>query len=249
MALDAASLALLPVEQAEELEALSAIYGAPGEFALAAPLAAGREPALRLRLQPSPEAQAAAGAVAAAAAAKSGARRGAGAGAGAAPPPVVWVAATLAAAFPPGYPAAAQARLELLELRGVGEQQREELQALLASAQADCAGAPCVFAAAEAVREWLNAHNEKPSDGSAFDEMMREKAGLPSLQASGGAKARGYLADRALGPQIQAQFQLGYAPDEKFALRDHLAVNWKRGASMCSGLDEVNAGHSVALQM
>jgi DNA primase len=50
-----------------------------------------------------------------------------------------------------------------------------------------------------------------------------------ALQASGGAKARGYLADRALGPQIQAQFRLGYAPDEKFALRDHLAA---KGASV-----------------
>ncbi len=49
-----------------------------------------------------------------------------------------------------------------------------------------------------------------------------------TLQARAGAKARGYLADRALGPQIQNQFRLGYAPDDKFALRDHLAA---KGAS------------------
>ena len=50
-----------------------------------------------------------------------------------------------------------------------------------------------------------------------------------SLQGRAGAKGRGYLADRALGPQIQTQFRLGYAPDEKFALRDHLAA---KGASV-----------------
>jgi DNA primase len=50
-----------------------------------------------------------------------------------------------------------------------------------------------------------------------------------SLQGRAGAKARGYLADRALGAPIQSQFRLGYAPDEKFALRDHLAA---KGASV-----------------
>jgi DNA primase len=43
------------------------------------------------------------------------------------------------------------------------------------------------------------------------------------LQAREGARARGYLADRGLSPQVQRQFRLGYAPAERFALRDHLA--------------------------
>lgn len=43
------------------------------------------------------------------------------------------------------------------------------------------------------------------------------------LQARGGAKARGYLADRGLGPNLQRQFRIGYAPNERFALRDWLA--------------------------
>lgn len=49
------------------------------------------------------------------------------------------------------------------------------------------------------------------------------------LQAQAGARARGYLADRGLGPAIQKQFRLGYSPNEKFALRDHLAA---RGATL-----------------
>ena len=48
------------------------------------------------------------------------------------------------------------------------------------------------------------------------------------LQAQAGARARGYLADRGLGPAAQKQFRIGYSPNEKFALRDHLAG---RGAS------------------
>ena len=37
-----------------------------------------------------------------------------------------------------------------------------------------------------------------------------------------GAKARGYLADRAIAPQTQLQFRLGYAPPDRFALKEYL---------------------------
>jgi DNA primase len=44
-----------------------------------------------------------------------------------------------------------------------------------------------------------------------------------------GAKARGYLADRALSPATQVQFRLGYASGERFALKEHLG---KAGVSV-----------------
>ena len=43
------------------------------------------------------------------------------------------------------------------------------------------------------------------------------------LQAARGSRARGYLADRQLPPAIQKEFRLGYAPDDRSALRSHLA--------------------------
>ncbi|MDE2385218.1 MAG: DNA primase [Alphaproteobacteria bacterium] len=43
------------------------------------------------------------------------------------------------------------------------------------------------------------------------------------LQAARGAKARGYLSDRGLSGAVQTQFSLGYAPDDRSALRSHLA--------------------------
>jgi DNA primase len=43
-----------------------------------------------------------------------------------------------------------------------------------------------------------------------------------TLAARGGARARGYLADRAISPKVQLQFRLGYAPGERFALKEHL---------------------------
>lgn len=43
------------------------------------------------------------------------------------------------------------------------------------------------------------------------------------LQAAKGAKARGYLSDRGLSAAIQKEFSLGYAPDDRSALRTHLA--------------------------
>jgi len=43
-----------------------------------------------------------------------------------------------------------------------------------------------------------------------------------SLQARTGARARGYLNDRGLTPQIQSRFRMGYAPAERFALKEYL---------------------------
>ena len=45
-----------------------------------------------------------------------------------------------------------------------------------------------------------------------------------NLQQPVGAKARGYLSDRGLGPAVQQRFSLGYSSPERFALRDALAA-------------------------
>jgi DNA primase len=45
-----------------------------------------------------------------------------------------------------------------------------------------------------------------------------------TLAARAGAKARGYLADRGIDPATQLKFRLGYAPPEKFALKEHLGA-------------------------
>jgi DNA primase len=43
-----------------------------------------------------------------------------------------------------------------------------------------------------------------------------------TLAARAGAKARGYLADRGLDSPTQVKFRIGYAPSERFALKEHL---------------------------
>jgi DNA primase len=43
------------------------------------------------------------------------------------------------------------------------------------------------------------------------------------LAGRAGAKTRDYLAQRGLKPEVEAEFRLGYAGPEKYALRDHLA--------------------------
>src|SRR5690349_24881573 len=50
-----------------------------------------------------------------------------------------------------------------------------------------------------------------------------------TLAAKLGARARGYLADRALDAATQLKFRLGYAPSERFALKEHLG---KEGVSV-----------------
>ncbi len=56
-------------------------------------------------------------------------------------------------------------------------------------------------------------------------DVMEMAAGFfeASLQGRFGAKARDYLAGRQLGRETQARFRIGYAPPERYALRDHLA--------------------------
>src|SRR5262245_42855548 len=61
-----------------------------------------------------------------------------------------------------------------------------------------------------------------------------------TLAARAGAKARGYLADRGLDPATQLRFRLGYAPSERFALKEHLG---KEGVST---EDMIEAGLLVA---
>src|SRR6185295_15911392 len=43
-----------------------------------------------------------------------------------------------------------------------------------------------------------------------------------TLASRGGAKARGYLGDPAISPATPLQFRIGYAPNERFALKEHL---------------------------
>jgi DNA primase len=43
-----------------------------------------------------------------------------------------------------------------------------------------------------------------------------------TLASRGGARARGYLGDRGISPKTQLEFRLGYAPGERFALKEHL---------------------------
>jgi DNA primase len=57
-----------------------------------------------------------------------------------------------------------------------------------------------------------------------------------TLASRNGAKARGYLGDRAISPATQLQFRIGYAPGERFALKEHL------GNAGVSTEDMVEAG-------
>ena len=61
-----------------------------------------------------------------------------------------------------------------------------------------------------------------------------------TLAARGGARARGYLADRGLSPATQLQFRLGYAPAERFALKEYL------GSQNIPVADMVEAGLLIA---
>ena len=79
------------------------------------------------------------------------------------------------------------------------------------------AGLPMpLFSEAEVKREEVRA--------SLYDVMeIAAKFFEAELQSARGAKARGYLADRQLTAAIQKEFRIGYGPDDRSALRTHLA--------------------------
>src|SRR5262249_24474139 len=61
-----------------------------------------------------------------------------------------------------------------------------------------------------------------------------------TLASRTGAKARGYLADRGIEPATQLKFRLGYAPAERYALKERL------GAQRVAVPDMIEAGLLIA---
>src|ERR1700761_573030 len=81
---------------------------------------------------------------------------------------------------------------------------------------ASMAGMPLPIATPDAAR-----HEQRRK--TLYDVMeLAAKFFADTLSSRNGAKARGYLGDRAILPQTQLQFRLGYAPAERFALKEHL---------------------------
>ncbi len=73
--------------------------------------------------------------------------------------------------------------------------------------------------------EFSQADHEREEKRASLYDVMEISAQFfqAELQSARGAKARGYLLDRGLVPAIQKQFGLGYAPEDRSALRTHLA--------------------------
>lgn len=67
-----------------------------------------------------------------------------------------------------------------------------------------------------------------------------------ALQGRFGLKARDYLAARGLGPETRDEFRIGYAPPDRFSLRDHLAGKGVPMEAMVEG-GLLVAGEGVAI--
>src|ERR1700720_4778696 len=81
---------------------------------------------------------------------------------------------------------------------------------------ASMAGMPLPAATPDAAR-----HEQRRK--TLYDVMdLAAKFFADTLASRHGAKARGYLGDRAISPATQLQFRIGYAPPDRFALKEHL---------------------------
>lgn len=82
-----------------------------------------------------------------------------------------FVGVVLNCAYPPTYPEVVP-RIKIRVLKGLSEQEAEELLAVANSSARDEVGCPGLFAVCEEVKEWLREHNEDKGDGSAFAQMQ-----------------------------------------------------------------------------
>src|SRR6195256_1140380 len=97
----------------------------------------------------------------------------------------------------------------LMETEGVGFTEAVERLASIA-------GVPLPAVTPDAAR-----HEQRRK--TLYDVMdLAAKFFADTLASRNGAKARGYLGDRAISPATQLQFRIGYAPGERFALKEHL---------------------------
>jgi DNA primase len=97
----------------------------------------------------------------------------------------------------------------LMETEGVAFAEAVERLAAMA-------GLPLPAATPDAVR-----HEARRK--TLYDVMeLAAKFFADTLASRNGAKARGYLGDRAISPATQLQFRLGYASPDRFALKEHL---------------------------
>ena len=118
----------------------------------------------------------------------------------------------------------------LMETEGVGFTEAVERLAAMA-------GVPLPAVTPDAAR-----HEQRRK--TLYDVMeLAAKFFADTLASRHGAKARGYLADRAISPAVQLQFRIGYAPGDaqtRFALKEHL------GAQGIPVEDMVEAGLLIA---
>jgi DNA primase len=118
----------------------------------------------------------------------------------------------------------------LMETEGVGFTEAVERLASMA-------GVPLPAVTPDAAR-----HEQRRK--TLYDVMeLAAKFFADTLASRGGAKARGYLADRGISPQVQLQFRIGYAPGDqqtRFALKEYL------GAQGIPVEDMVEAGLLIA---
>src|SRR4051795_736883 len=97
----------------------------------------------------------------------------------------------------------------LMETEGVGFTEAVERLAAMA-------GVPLPAATPDAAR-----HEQRRK--TLHDVMeLAAKFFADTLASRNGAKARGYLGDRAISPAVQLQFRIGYAPPDRFSLKEHL---------------------------
>jgi DNA primase len=97
----------------------------------------------------------------------------------------------------------------VMETEGVGFSEAVERLASMA-------GVPLPAATPEAARY-------EQRRRTLYDVMdLATKFFAETLASRIGAKARGYLADRSISPATQVQFRMGYAPADRFALKEYL---------------------------
>lgn len=90
------------------------------------------------------------------------------------PDSTIWVGLTLHVQFTASY-CDEPAIVTFENVKGLNDEKLNELKSALSETAEENLGCPAIYSIVERCREWLTDNNEKPSDGSAFDEMLRRQ--------------------------------------------------------------------------
>jgi RWD domain len=126
-----------------------------------------------------------------------------------------YVGVMLHVEFPSAYPYDSIPTMVIEVSKGLTPEQVNELQALSIKTANENLGGPSIYMVAEALREWLAKHNEKPTDGSEYSQMMMRQRKKEEMEKNGAAQSTLTSYSLESDPSVKHKFITSAADEDE----------------------------------